>query len=122
MNNHTSKMNNSNNFKQPEALRIAIKLEREWANDALNYDTAQEAWTELRRLYAENERLWKEREEPVRTVEMYLRECNRLEKERDQLLEALQTCIDYGSMTGGYWVTTKAISAIESVHGIKEDA
>lgn len=53
MTNHTPKMNNLNNFKQPEALRIAIKLEREWTNDALNYDTAQEAWTELRRLYAE---------------------------------------------------------------------
>lgn len=57
MNKHTSEMNNLNNFKQPEALRIAIKLEREWTNDALNYDTAQEAWTELRRLYAEVDRL-----------------------------------------------------------------
>lgn len=54
---HTPEMNNSDNFKQPEALRIAIKLEREWTNDALNYDTAQEAWTELRRLYAEVDRL-----------------------------------------------------------------
>lgn len=53
MTKHTPEMNISNNFKQPEALRIAIKLEREWTNDALNYDTAQEAWTELRRLYAE---------------------------------------------------------------------
>ena len=42
---------------QPEALRLAIQLEREWVNDALNYDTAQDAWTELRSLHALNQEL-----------------------------------------------------------------
>ena len=40
---------------QPEALRIANALNREWHNDALNYDTALAAADELRRLHAENE-------------------------------------------------------------------
>ena len=44
-------------MKQPEALRLAVQLEREWINDALNYDTAQDAWTELRRLHALNQEL-----------------------------------------------------------------
>ena len=42
---------------QPEALRLAIQLEREWINDALNYDTAQNAWVELRRLHEMNQEL-----------------------------------------------------------------
>ena len=44
---------------QPEALRLAIQLEREWINDALNYDTAQNAWVELRRLHEVNQELIK---------------------------------------------------------------
>ena len=44
-------------IKQPEALRLAVQLEREWINDALNYDTAQDAWTELRRLHEVNQEL-----------------------------------------------------------------
>ena len=35
----------------PEALQIAIALEREWQADALNYDTALSAAAELRRLH-----------------------------------------------------------------------
>jgi hypothetical protein len=41
------------------------------------------AEAELRRLHEENERLWKEREEPHKQIETYLLECNRLERERD---------------------------------------
>lgn len=44
-------------MKQPEALRLAIQLEREWINDSLNYDTAQNAWVELRRLHEVNQEL-----------------------------------------------------------------
>lgn len=43
--------------KQPEALRLAECLDREWAGDALTYDTALEAAAELRRLHTELERL-----------------------------------------------------------------
>lgn len=43
--------------KQPEALRLSVQLEREWTNEALNYDTAQDAWTELRSLHALNQEL-----------------------------------------------------------------
>jgi hypothetical protein len=59
---------------------------------------------ELRRLHAENEMLWKEREEPHQKVAMYVRECNRLEDERDELrkvnaelLEALKSARPYVS-------------------------
>lgn len=38
-------------LKQPEALRLADALDCEWSNDALNYDTAQNAAVELRRLH-----------------------------------------------------------------------
>lgn len=44
---------------QPEALRIANALNREWHNDALNYDTALAAADELRRLHALNDVLTK---------------------------------------------------------------
>ena len=44
---------------QPEALRIACDLRREWSSDALNYDTALDAAAELCRLHAEVERLRK---------------------------------------------------------------
>lgn len=43
--------------KQPEALRLADILDREWANDALTYDTALDASAELRRLHAVNQEL-----------------------------------------------------------------
>lgn len=33
------------------------------------------------------------------------------------LLEALETCIDYGSMTGGEWVSDKARAAIAKARG-----
>jgi hypothetical protein len=52
---HTPKTNNSNNFKQPKALRLADALEREYSgchtdeDDFLEMDAA----AELRRLYAE---------------------------------------------------------------------
>lgn len=49
---------------------------------------ARQAAAELRRLDAENEMLWKEREEPHKIIDMYVRECNRLESERDALLGA----------------------------------
>jgi hypothetical protein len=59
---------------------------------------------ELRRLHAVNEMLWKEREEPHQKVAMYVRECNRLEDERDELrkvnaelLEALKVAQPYVS-------------------------
>lgn len=39
------------------ALELAEKLDREWHNDALNYDTAQNAAAELRRLHAINAEL-----------------------------------------------------------------
>jgi hypothetical protein len=48
---------------QPEALRLAEKIDLEWRNDALNYDTALDAAAELRRLHKENERLKLELEE-----------------------------------------------------------
>lgn len=34
-----------------------------------------------------------------------------------ELLEALQACLDYGSMTGDEWVTDKAIAAIAKANG-----
>jgi hypothetical protein len=67
---------------QPEALRLAENLT---APRALRTATAVDAAAELLRLHAENEMLWKEREEPHQKIELYLRECNRLEDERDEL-------------------------------------
>jgi len=57
---------------------------------------------ELRRLHEENAELWKEREEPHRTIGVLVRECNRLEIERDELLVALKQIsaienLDWGS-------------------------
>jgi hypothetical protein len=43
--------------KQPEALRLADSLDREWADYALTYDTALEASAELRRLHEVNQEL-----------------------------------------------------------------
>lgn len=42
---------------QPEALRIADDLKREWSSDALNYDTALDASVELPRLHELNQEL-----------------------------------------------------------------
>ena len=56
MTNHTPKMNNSNNSKQPEALRMADELD----GDAWITHTAQrreEAAAELRRLHELNQEL-----------------------------------------------------------------
>jgi hypothetical protein len=64
--------------KQPEALRLAEYLD-------LPHIGQHKSAAELRRLHAENEMLWKEREEPHQKVAMYVRECNRLEDERDEL-------------------------------------
>lgn len=63
MANHISKMNNSNNFKQPEALRMADALEDDLhADDGTSLGLysqciADNAAAELRRLYAEVDRL-----------------------------------------------------------------
>lgn len=43
--------------KQPEALRLADSLDREWADYALTYDTALEASAELRRLHEVNQEM-----------------------------------------------------------------
>jgi chromosome segregation ATPase len=73
------------------ALRLAQALNN-------RQECEDDAADELRRLHAENEMLWKEREEPHQKVAMYVRECNRLEDERDELrkvnaelLEALKS-------------------------------
>lgn len=57
---------------QPAALQLADALNREWVNDALNYDTALNAANELRRLHAAN----------VDCLEHF----NALKAERDALL------------------------------------
>ncbi len=67
---------------QPEALRLADALDR-GGYDAQMARNMEKAAAELRRLHEENERLWKEREEPHKQIETYLLECNRLERERD---------------------------------------
>lgn len=46
-----------------------------------------------------------------------LERTERLEAQRDDLLEALEACIDYGVMTGDEWVTDKALSAIAAARG-----
>ena len=55
------------------------------------------AAAELRRLSAENEMLWKEREEPHKTTDMYIRECNRLESERDEARLTVREAHDAGT-------------------------
>lgn len=44
---------------QPEALRLANRLDREFADDMLSFDTAQESAAELRRLHEVNQELLK---------------------------------------------------------------
>jgi hypothetical protein len=83
------------------ALQLADDLEIDYAGEVVPHKSA----AALRRLHAENEMLWKEREEPHQQIELYLRECNRLESERDELrkvnaelLEALKDRVSrYGS-------------------------
>jgi predicted nucleic acid-binding Zn-ribbon protein len=71
---------------QPEALWLADELQAISKNPwAKHWERCLEAAAKLRRLHAENEMLWKEREEPHQKVAMYVRECNRLEDERDEL-------------------------------------
>ena len=75
----------------PEALRLADRLERD-----PNVNRPAIA-AELRRLSAENEALWKEREEPHKTIEMYVRECNRLESERDEARRTVREAHEAGT-------------------------
>ena len=58
---------------------------------------ARQAAAELRRLSAENEMLWKEREEPHKTIDMYVRECNRLESERDEARRTVREAHEAGT-------------------------
>jgi hypothetical protein len=67
---------------QPEALFLADELEAPLGT-VISGEVDKRAAAELRRLQTENERLWKEREEPHKQIETYLLECNRLERERD---------------------------------------
>ena len=52
---------------------------------------------ELRRLHAENQMLWKEREEPHKIIDMYVRECNRLESERDEARRTVREAHEAGT-------------------------
>lgn len=91
------------NFTAHEALRDSLRQAMEqptqqepaddkaltlatWLQANYEADEIDEAAGELRRLYGENRMLWKEREEPHRQLEFYVRECNRLESERDSAL------------------------------------
>jgi uncharacterized coiled-coil DUF342 family protein len=76
---------------QPEALRLADLL------DAHQFDEPHAAAAELRRLHAENETLWNEREEPHKTIDLYTRECNRLESERDEARRTVREAHEVGT-------------------------
>ena len=78
---------------QPEALRLANDLEIDYHGDVV----AHQAAAELRRLSAENEALWKEREEPHQKIQMYLLECNRLENERDEARRTVREAHEAGT-------------------------
>jgi hypothetical protein len=83
----------------------------DWLQANYEADEIDEAAEELRRLFRENQLLWKEREEPHRQLEFYIRECNRLESERDAALTKQQepVAIEYwlqDTMESGRWVTT----------------
>ena len=82
---------------QPEALRLADALDAEIQRtvqlDMMHHNAA----AELRRLSAENAELWKEREEPHKTIEMYVRECNRLERERDEARRTVREAHEAGA-------------------------
>lgn len=104
---------------QPEALRLANSTHL-----AYRVGWQREAAAELRRLHAENEELWKEREEPHKTIEMYVRECNRLESERDALktqrdalLEALKEVVAFTGAHGGPYAKARAAIAAAEEEG-----
>jgi hypothetical protein len=105
---------------QPEALRLADAL---YSNDPQGLLSQSAA--ELRRLHAENEMLWKEREEPHQKIELYLRECNRLESERDELrkvnAELLEACkeAEWNSLHLPESVRIKLQAAIKKAEGEK---
>lgn len=106
-----------------QALRqCASQLHRAQTRAAELEHASRSGWakvTELDKenqmLRVENERLWKEREEPHRTAGLYISECNRLEKERDELLEALRF-IQANSVEGGAFnkVASAAIAKVQS--------
>lgn len=101
----------------------------------------QPAAAEIRRLHAENQMLWKEREEPHKTIDMYVRECNRLESERDEARRTVRLAHEAGTrltdqrdLLLGVLKSTRAFinsvaphgsllervnAAIESVEGVK---
>lgn len=90
---------------QPEALLLADALDREWSNDALNYDTAKNAAVELRRLHFQEMALiqWLEKTDWVQVsaqpielgrhradaIQMRVARLHALNKE---LLKALKEC------------------------------
>lgn len=67
------------------ALLLAVALTNRHGVESFEGDAA----AELRRLYEENAELWKEREEPHKTIAVLIGECNRLEKEAELLSGAL---------------------------------
>lgn len=71
---------------KPEALRLADKL-----NLMLGWDTCAEAAAELRRLYAENEKFRKHIESQNKELDELIPMAERLEAQRDALLEALKS-------------------------------
>ena len=87
---------------QPEALRLADALKAATGQTDAEDDVihvarwfVEDAAAELCRLSIENAMLWGEREEPHAKIAMYIGECNRLETERDALLEALTQIAGY---------------------------
>lgn len=93
-----------------KALTLATWLQANYEADEID-----EAAGELRRLYGENRMLWKEREEPHRQLEFYVRECNRLESERDSALlvqSAQHEPVDHAVIAGALfdflgWLTSR---------------
>ena len=89
---------------QPEALRLADALSAAIKQVDADDDVihvarwfVEDADAELRRLSAENEALWKEREEPHQKIQMYLLECNRLENERDEARRTVREAHEAGT-------------------------
>lgn len=79
-------------MKQIEALSIAEKLDLEWKNDALNYDTAILAAAELRRLLSEALRI----EALHAQAKRELFDARQLNKE---MLDALKNLLAEGEFT-----------------------
>lgn len=104
----------------PEALRLAGL----WADYLPGYDkqVATDTAAELRRLHEENAELWKEREEPHKTIAVLIHECNRLESERDELLHALKKIsaienLDFGDCEEIEQAREIADAAIKKIEG-----